>query len=636
MKSFAKALRYKWQAGASHAFVLYLNVWDEILNPTLSEKGTIEQMSDHLLSSSVVGDALFAAFFDRGRGIRFPTKKTEERFLEFLAKLHPETNVAGKNAAVELFHVHRQDPSLRIVYALQLFNEMLAMSRAEYRKIMDDGSAEPVDADEAKKPFFAAVIEYTHTMTSATSAAQGDREDRDSLVTFLSWARSREMADARNLFVLITDSLEGIAPELRSETNGFAPLKVFFPDAQEREQVIAFYFREFAPESGSLDATTFARASAGLSRRVLGALIKEAHTKSKPITGDYVFSIKKKAIDEQSGGLVEVIQPLWGIDAIGGLESHKAYIAEVVAALKAGKRLAVPMGILLLGAPGVGKTAFAEAIAYEAGIPFVKLRNIREMWVGQSERNQDFAFELIAAMAPVVVFVDEVDQEYGGRSGGPGDNTGVNNRLMRRQFEFMSDTTLRGKVIWLAASNRPDLLDPAMLREGRFDERVPFFPPDANERAKIFVAILHKMKVHAESIKEEFRCDPALAEFAEEFSYLARRHLNGDKVEPCDPEDFPPGKPENDKVLPFTGAQIEAVLRKAHASADSSGKPLNKEHVQSALKDFIPSQNFAQHRLMTEAAIMHCNSERFFPEAWKKRIASMRRASSSSGGVRIT
>lgn len=633
MKSFEKAMRYKWQAQSSHTFFLYLNVADDVLNESSKENVQIEQMSDHLLSSTVVGDAVFTAFFDRGRGIRFASKRIEGEFLKFLAELHPEKDDAGNNIAVKMFKMHRIDPSFRLVYALQLFDEMLSIPRAQYREKMEDEAVER--SQDLDKPFFAAVIEYVNTIVPTASA--GDRaEDRDSLVTLLAWAKSRTIASARNMVVLVGDSLQSVAPELRSETNGISLLKILFPDTPDREHVIEFYAKQYPFLDGSIDAKSFARLSAGLSRSVLGSVIKEARIKKKPITGDLVFEKKKKFIDEQSGGLVEVMQPLWGIDAIGGLEEHKKYNAEVVAAIKNGNLLAVPMGILLLGCPGVGKTVFAEAIAYEAGLPFVKLKNIREMWVGQSERNLDFALELIAAMAPVVVFVDEIDQEYQSRSGGPGDNTGVNNRLQRRLFEFMSDTTLRGKVVWLAASNRPDLLDPAMLREGRYDERIPFFPPNAEERAKIFIAILRKMKVHAESLNTVFKRDPELERFAQEFAHLARRVLQDGRIVPCDPEFYPPGKAEDDKVLPFTGAQIEAVLRKAYVIAQIDGAGLSRAHVEGALNDFIPSQNFAQYLAMTEAAIMHCNSERFIPQSWKKRAANLRRMPSSDGGINLS
>jgi hypothetical protein len=125
----------------------------------------------------------------------------------------------------------------------------------------------------------------------------------------------------------------------------------------------------------------------------------------------------------------------------------------------------------MTGPAGTGKTAMAEAVAKEAGINCVILNPARIFgkYVGDTERNLDRALYAILAMAPVLVFIDEIDQSV---SRGASGDSGVSNRFFKRLMEFMSDTSHRGKVVFLAASNRPDLMDPALRRPGRFDKLV--------------------------------------------------------------------------------------------------------------------------------------------------------------------
>ena len=366
----------------------------------------------------------------------------------------------------------------------------------------------------------------------------------------------------------------------------------------------------------------FASLSAGMSRNAIISMVKEHGLKKMVIAPGILFEKKKRYMEEQSGGLLEIMRPLWGIKAIGGLHEHKCFINEVVNAMKGKSLMTVPMGILLLGAPGTGKTVFAQAIAYEAGIPFVLMKNTREMWVGQSERNLDFSLELISAMAPVIVFADEIDQDFQNRST-MFDNTGVNNRIQAQLFRFMSDTDLRGKVLWVAATNRPDLLDDALLREGRFDDHIPFFPPSWTERVEILEAILYKMKVQANAIHEQFKWN-LNKETVKRFGWKTHWHFENDRLKKCDPDTHLMGTEDEDEI-PFTGAQIESLIRKANAKASQSSEILEEKHLQWALEDTPPPINILSYREMTNMAMLFCNSLRFIPEGkWRERAARLR------------
>lgn len=131
-----------------------------------------------------------------------------------------------------------------------------------------------------------------------------------------------------------------------------------------------------------------------------------------------------------------------------------------------------------------GKSAVAIAVAKEAGINAVSLNMSRILgqYVGNSERNLEKAIQAIQSLSPTIVFIDEIDQTVSRSEGG---DSGVGSRIFKRLLEFMSDTRHRGRVVFLAATNRPDLMDAALRRPGRFDKKIPFLVPDEEERANI-------------------------------------------------------------------------------------------------------------------------------------------------------
>ena len=186
---------------------------------------------------------------------------------------------------------------------------------------------------------------------------------------------------------------------------------------------------------------------------------------------------------------------------VAGIEEAEEELAEVVDFLrdpakytKLGAR--IPRGVLLSGAPGTGKTLLARAVAGEAGVPFFSMSasEFVEMIVGVGASRARDLFDKAKAAAPSIVFVDEIDAI--GRSRGSGVFSGANdereqtlNQILTEMDGFDASTG----VIVLAATNRPDVLDPALLRPGRFDRRVTVQPPDKGGREQI-------LRVHTRSV----------------------------------------------------------------------------------------------------------------------------------------
>ena len=149
------------------------------------------------------------------------------------------------------------------------------------------------------------------------------------------------------------------------------------------------------------------------------------------------------------------------------------------------------MGYLLCGPVGTGKTFTVECLAGEAGVPVVKFKNFRDRWVGSTEGNLEKIFTLLHALGRCIVFIDEADQALGSRSAQSGDS-GVSGRVYSMMAKEMSDTRNRGKILWILASSRPDLIEVDLKRPGRIDVKFPLFPSENADDAYALIRALCK------------------------------------------------------------------------------------------------------------------------------------------------
>ena len=182
---------------------------------------------------------------------------------------------------------------------------------------------------------------------------------------------------------------------------------------------------------------------------------------------------------------------------VAGLIEAKAEVSEVVEFLKNPKKFhdlgaRIPRGVLLVGSPGTGKTLLAKAVANEAGVPFffVSGSEFVEMFVGVGANRVRDTFETAKKMAPSIIFVDEIDAVGRHRGAGLGGGHDEREQTLNQILVEMDGFDTNDDVIVMAATNRPDILDPALLRPGRFDRRVVLDEPSMNDREAI-------LKIHA-------------------------------------------------------------------------------------------------------------------------------------------
>ncbi len=306
--------------------------------------------------------------------------------------------------------------------------------------------------------------------------ANGSGFEHGSLTTLVrEWGYRMPFTRLPFASLLVADNLTDLEPLV-----AFAPqaslVRIPLPTAAELQAALGLLQKDY-PQTipTGTDLAVLAGSMTGVSISTLEQLAKvRAHKKQVLQASDFAM-MKKGMVEHDAPGLVEFMEPRCSLEDYHGQESLKRWLRQDVTLWRANDLKSLPMGYLLCGPVGTGKTFLVECLAGEAGVPVLKLKNFREKWIGSSEGNLEKIFRLMRALGRCIVFVDEADQTLGRRDSGTGDS-GLSGRLYSMIAQEMSDTTNRGKVIWVLASSRPDLIEVDLKRPGRIDLKVPILP----------------------------------------------------------------------------------------------------------------------------------------------------------------
>src|SRR5262249_14845208 len=232
-----------------------------------------------------------------------------------------------------------------------------------------------------------------------------------------------------------------------------------------------------------------------------------------------------------------------------------------------------PMGYLMCGPVGTGKSFLAQCVSGEIGIPCVVLKNFRSKYVGETEGNLERVLSVLRAMGPVVVVVDEADAALGSRES-VGDS-GTSSRVIANIAAQIGDTSYRGRIIWMLLTARPDLLPIDLKRQGRAEVHIPlFYPTDENEIRQMFVIMAKKLgsRVALEDV---------------------------------------PSIPQRGQL---SGADIEGMVGRAWRTSLLAGADhLTREALAEAIAQFMPSTQGIERELQEIAAILECTDRQFLP-----------------------
>jgi len=340
------------------------------------------------------------------------------------------------------------------------------------------------------------------------------------------------------IVIAATNRINAVDPALRRPGRFDREIEITLPDKQGRLEILQIHTRNM-PLAEDVNLEELAEITHGFTGADLAALAREAAMaalrrympyidfSSERIPEellnqmvvtrrDFMEALKEIVPSGMREIYVEVPNVRW--DDIGGLEDVKQQLREAVEwPLKypdAFKRVGIepPRGILLFGPPGTGKTLLAKAVATESEANFIAIRGpeILSKWVGESERAIRELFRRARQYAPAIVFIDEIDAVAPMR--GLSVESHVTERVVSQLLTELDGLVATRDVVFVAATNRPDLLDPALLRPGRIDKLIFVPPPDKRTRYEILKVHTKKMPL-AEDVDLE-----RLAEITEGFS----------------------------------------------------------------------------------------------------------------------
>ena len=445
--NWARQLHVSYESGASGQFVVHGNVSDRL--PVGSRLVTIE----HYVRDELLQDFDVVFMYDLGNGLAVV------RGGELLADWVPSALRTLPQGPLEAFRFISK-------YLRYLGNVAALKSRAPVTVaviICSAGQVLPADGEGFEHGAITAVV----------------RE----------WGSSDQFVHLPFASLLIVDNLTDLEPLIAYAPHVTAA-QIPLPSAAELQSVLTILKRKFAatiPET--LDLRDLAASMTGVSTRTLEQLTKVRAYNRQVMEPRELGAVKKELVEHDAPGLVEFMQSTRTLTDYHGQESLKRWLRQDIELWQRNDLRALPMGYLLCGPVGTGKTFLVECLAGEVGVPIVKLKNFREKWIGSSEGNLERVFRLARALGRCIVFVDEADQALGRRDSGVGDG-GLSGRLYSMIAQEMSDSRNRGKVMWVLASSRPDLIEVDLKRPGRLDLKIPILPTSTRAESAALLSTL--------------------------------------------------------------------------------------------------------------------------------------------------
>lgn len=584
LPGWAEDLRKRYLRGESSMFILHGNVFDVVLHENKMISLT-EFLTDVLFKES----RETVVVYNVSSGVRFPKRS--------------ETLANWQELVVE-------NEKEKVLNGLE---RLLALSTKS-----------------------AVILEYAEAIAPAGDASFQIDSDRASIVTLHRWSFLPEIEGGDNIVVLIAENIAELAPKIVSNPK-VAVIEISMPDTETRRRIISQTDSRLSSE----DCQRYAEVTAGLKAIQIASILtppapaeedaesresfiaallgngtdaKERSHKLATLTAGMnrdeikklvapdaslaenaeqptplerarqeadrlIAQRKREILERECFGLVEFVAPEYGFEVVGGMDEVKKDLLVIADNIRRGNRSRVPMGILFTGPMGTGKTFVAEAFAKECGLTTIKFKNFRSKWVGATEGNLEKILNVIKAIGQVIVIIDEGDRAFG-NTDGDGDG-GTSSRVIARIKEFMSDTTNRGRIMFLVMTNRPDKLDVDLKRAGRLDRKIPFlYSQTAVEVEVVANALLRKNKIVT---------DVSLPEIRENFAM---------------------------KLIGYSNADIEAVILMANDDASrESGDyaSVTAEHFKRAAADYFPSRDIELLEYMELLAVFESSSRRFLP-----------------------
>ncbi len=553
---WARELAELYYSGSVCLFLLHGNVHDLISYQ--SRKETAFCSLPEFLARQMFGswDVVFS--YDLGRGLRLEAGEDPRRRQEMVEYT---SGILGN------FNTWPREPD-QVLYSLeQVISRNLIQERADQRKRI------------------AFLFEYAQYLTPSGGLNMMARGDASRLVRFISWAQNPYIKRVNMAFCLIANKLSELNERLVQNPH-VAALEVPLPEEPARRVFIQQSWKETGqaksaePAAGELSIEAIASLSSGLNLVNLNVLLARARDTQQGPQLRQFQALKKNMIERQCQGLVTFVEPKHTLDIVVGHEAAKQRLRQDAQWIGQGRLETAPMGYLICGPVGTGKTFLAECYAGSIGIPCVTLGNFRSKYVGETEGNLEQVLNVMRSLGPVVVIIDEADAALGNREA-EGDS-GTSGRVFSMIARQMGNTDYRGRIIWMLLTSRPDLLPIDLKRQGRAEVHIPlFYPHDAAEMATMLRVMAAKNRIALAA-----DADPQL-----------------------------PGTRE------LSGADLESIILSAQRKALADNREtVTGADLQQAIDSFIPSAQGLEKEMQELVAVLECTDREFLPPDWQERM----------------
>jgi hypothetical protein len=475
---FWDEVKKHYTAGSAHQFLLHFNVNDLLYDEVYGYLPVVDYLMEQL---NVLGCDLVLGY-NATHGIRLPNVgrwRNTQRMLQLMPKETSQGERRRINSRVVLDEVGK-DPFLRIDPSpskelREKLNNLLGQGRTK----------------------IGLVINFLEQLVPNDPSLSNVARDETQLLfnQILNWASDLNIRRHKHIVLLVANNTFDIHPNLT--VNPEIPMiEVPFPDYDERLKFIE-HLHDISDASSQMRKTLgnnqervgLARETIGLNLFGIHDVVQQAESVQQKAGGEALFTYRRESIKAFSHGVLELGETNTNPSGDGWYVMRT--IRDIADGMKNQDLRRVPRGMLLLGPPGTSKAYAARVLAGEADMTLVQLRyanQVGEVTININEngntyeRNLNAGLSFIRGIAPTVVFMDEIEQASPHTSMNPEDN---DKRFPRALVNAMNDTSLHGRVIWVGASQRPDLMPPIFRRYGVFDTKLIMLPPTSGGRVEI-------------------------------------------------------------------------------------------------------------------------------------------------------
>ncbi|MCM1320960.1 MAG: AAA family ATPase [Bacteroides sp.] len=544
LPQWAQELSYKYCSKTANLYFVHGNIRDYLPHTMNAGEFNFVKIQEYI-SDVLFGNEDIIVFYDSSSGVSFCTLNSEKEYLSVMKRRFPDVS----------------DTELLSNNPKEAFSwlEKYFLLNIEKRIVF--------------------LIDYAETLVPAGDISLLDETDRFCLVTLNRWSHEPVFTQNDISIILLSENF-GDANIRLTASPSVVKVNIPLPDEYIRTQFFRFLQdKNLCRFARGLTAEKAGTLTSGLNLFHLNQIAQESEQADNPITMDYLRIRKKEIIENEVGGMLKFLETEHDLSYISGHDFVKNRFKNAARAIKQNQLDVLPMGYLIAGPIGTGKSFLVSAFAGEIGIPMVRLCNFHSESHSGTETNLEHILSILKAMSPVAVMIDEADTMLGHRTDNAGN--GSEKRVFAQIASFMGNTDYRGKIIWFLITSRPDLIPIDLKRQGRAEEHLAlFYPETQEEKIDIFTTMQRKLGIKVEKFP--------LADLFRKIQFE------------------------------MSGADIEAVLVRAKMTAAMEHRAVvTKTDLEQTLRDFIPPAYPHEIELQNLVAVLECTSREMVPKKYR-------------------